>query len=161
MGKIREYQGEGFVVTYEVEVCTHAAECVKGLPDVFDRDGRPWIDPARGSAENIRDVIARCPSGALSFVSPEHSRIDPPKDSQMDSPEQTPTPTEAEQDPATTIKTLVDGPLRIEGNFSLVNAEGEVISEKSKLSLCRCGASKNKPFCDGAHRDIGFSSEGS
>jgi CDGSH-type Zn-finger protein len=60
----------------------------------------------------------------------------------------------------TTIKTLVDGPLRVEGTFTVVNAEGEVISQKSKVSLCRCGASKNKPFCDGTHREIGFSSEG-
>jgi uncharacterized Fe-S cluster protein YjdI/CDGSH-type Zn-finger protein len=149
MSKHREYPGDGFVVTYDAEICTHAAECVNGLPSVFEQNRRPWIDPSQDSAAAIRAVITLCPSGALAFVSST--------DSQVDSNE--PLPVEGQPEPGTTIKTLVDGPLRIEGTFALVNAQGEVISEKAKLSLCRCGASKNKPFCDGAHRDIGFSSE--
>ena len=142
MGEIREYKGEGFVVTYEAEICTHAAECVKGLPGVFEQDRRPWIDASLGSAEAISSVIALCPSGALKFISEGDA------------------PPEVKPEPDATIKTLVDGALRIEGKFTLLNAEGEVLTEKTKVSLCRCGASKNKPFCDGSHREIGFSSEG-
>jgi uncharacterized Fe-S cluster protein YjdI len=151
VGKIREYSADGVVVTYDAEMCIHAAECVKGLPEVFDPDRRPWIDPSKGAADAIAAVVALCPSGALACSTAATSATSATSETSDPSPAQA---------PGTTIKTLVNGPLRVEGAFTVVNADGEVISEKSKLSLCRCGASNNKPFCDGAHRDIGFSSEG-
>jgi len=62
------YEGDGFVVTYDPNVCTHAGRCVKGLPAVFDSKRTPWIDPARASAEEIEKQIAKCPSRALGFL---------------------------------------------------------------------------------------------
>lgn len=64
---IREYDGKGIVVTWEPARCQHAAECVRGLPQVFDRDARPWIDASRASAGKIVEVIDRCPSFALGY----------------------------------------------------------------------------------------------
>ncbi|MBI4874475.1 MAG: CDGSH iron-sulfur domain-containing protein [Acidobacteria bacterium] len=53
-----------------------------------------------------------------------------------------------------------DGPLRVEGDFTVVDAEGKEfgLGGRTLVSLCRCGLSQNKPFCDGAHRRGGFQS---
>ncbi len=57
-------------VTFEATVCQHAAECVKGLPEVFDTAARPWIQPDHASVDAVEAVIARCPSRALKFERP-------------------------------------------------------------------------------------------
>jgi CDGSH iron-sulfur domain-containing protein 3 len=60
-------------------------------------------------------------------------------------------------DEKTTVKVIDNGPLYIEGAFTIVTASGkELPVEGNKVALCRCGASVKKPFCDGAHRQIGF-----
>ena len=68
----RIYTGPVVDVSFDLEVCRHAAECVRGMPTVFDPAKRPWIDPAQAAteaaAETLRDVIARCPTGALRVV---------------------------------------------------------------------------------------------
>ncbi|MFF0633350.1 (4Fe-4S)-binding protein [Nocardia sp. NPDC004151] len=64
---IREYSAPGVTITWEPGRCRHAQECVHGLPSVFDRDRRPWIDPSAASVDDIVDVIDRCPSYALGY----------------------------------------------------------------------------------------------
>lgn len=68
----RTYSGPIVDVSFDGELCRHAAECVRGMPRVFDVDRRPWIDPGQAStgrsAQVLRDVIGRCPSGALEVV---------------------------------------------------------------------------------------------
>jgi len=64
---IREYAAPGVVVTWEPGRCRHAAECVRGLPQVFDSDARPWIDPSAATVDEIVEVIDRCPSFALGY----------------------------------------------------------------------------------------------
>ena len=66
---VREYQGDGMVVTWEPARCQHATECVRGLPAVFDRDRRPWIEAEAADREEIITVINRCPSYALGYRS--------------------------------------------------------------------------------------------
>ena len=65
----REYQGDGVIVTWEPFRCQHATECVRGLPAVFDRDRRPWIEAQGAEREEIITVIDRCPSYALGYRS--------------------------------------------------------------------------------------------
>ena len=67
MGKIKTYETDEIIVYWNAELCQHAAECVKGLPEVFEVGRRPWIMPDRAPAEEIARVIDRCPSGALSY----------------------------------------------------------------------------------------------
>lgn len=55
-----------------------------------------------------------------------------------------------------TIKVLRNGPLSVSGSFTLLDADGNPVEHKERVSLCRCGASTNKPFCDGTHSKIGF-----
>ena len=68
--QVREYQGEGIVVRYDPEVCTHAAECLRTLPEVFDLRNRPWVDPDGATVEEVIAGIRRCPTGALSYEVP-------------------------------------------------------------------------------------------
>ena len=139
MNKVRSYEGEGITVRFEARRCIHAAECVTNLPGVFNVGNRPWIDAAGATIEEIVDVVHRCPSGALTY-----SRTDggPPE----------PIPENARM-----ITTVKDGPLYIRGSVEVVDQEGSTLCVEPRAALCRCGESKNKPFCDNSHVEAGFS----
>ena len=68
----KTYSGPLVDVSFDGAICEHAAECVRGMPEVFDTSRRPWIDPGRAdtpeSAQTLRDVVGRCPSGALEIT---------------------------------------------------------------------------------------------
>lgn len=70
------YTGPIVDVSYDGAVCEHAAECIRGMPSVFDTAKRPWINPEHADtpelADKLREVIRRCPSGALHIE--EHDR---------------------------------------------------------------------------------------
>ncbi|MFF5563316.1 (4Fe-4S)-binding protein [Streptomyces sp. NPDC012623] len=63
----KAYRTQSIMVTFEAGRCRHAAECVRGLPEVFDTTKRPWIQPERASADRLAEVVRRCPSGALRY----------------------------------------------------------------------------------------------
>ena len=64
--KPREYKGKDIVVRWDKDTCIHAAECVKGLGAVFNTEQKPWVLPDAAPADLVEEVVARCPSGALS-----------------------------------------------------------------------------------------------
>jgi len=64
---LKEYKGEEITVYFDGEICEHAAECVKGLPEVFNVKARPWISLDKGDAKKVVEVIDRCPSRALTY----------------------------------------------------------------------------------------------
>ncbi|MCU1642919.1 MAG: zinc finger type superfamily protein [Nocardia sp.] len=64
---LREYSTPGITVTWEAGRCWHAAECLRGLPAVFDRNRRPWIDLSAATVDDLVEVIDRCPSFALGY----------------------------------------------------------------------------------------------
>lgn len=134
------YSGEKAAVSYDVRRCIHAAECVHGLPDVFDPGRKPWIDPDRAEAEQLLQVIMRCPTGALHL---ERSDGEPAE----------PTP---ERNTAIVER---NGPVYFRGDLEIVTREGEVLLKDTRIALCRCGASENKPFCDGSHVRVGFAGD--
>lgn len=70
MSDAKAYEGKEVTVTFDAEVCQHAAECVSGLPQVFDTKKRPWINPDGADAEAVREQVRRCPSGALQYLDP-------------------------------------------------------------------------------------------
>lgn len=63
----KEYKGEKITVYFDGEICQHAGECVKGLPEVFNVKARPWISPDQADVNDVVEVIKRCPSGALKY----------------------------------------------------------------------------------------------
>lgn len=137
----KEYKAGDVVVSYDPDVCIHAAECVRGLPKVFDPQARPWIRPENAAPEDLQSVIGKCPSGALQFK-------------RMST---TPAPTPAV--PAgVTVTVKLNGPLLIQGGAKVCNPDGSLIKEGAVLALCRCGQSGAKPFCDGTHGRVGWHS---
>ena len=65
---MKEYRGERIIIGYEEKICIHAGECVAGLPAVFDLDKKPWVNPDGAGVEAIKALIAKCPSGALTWA---------------------------------------------------------------------------------------------
>lgn len=137
-GKVddRRYAGDDVDITYSLKRCIHARECVNHLSSVFDVDKRPWINADGASAEKVATVIEMCPSGALHYER---------KDGGSD---------EAIPD-TNRIILWHDGPLQIVGDLSIQGARVN-IEQETRVTLCRCGASENKPFCDNAHKKIDF-----
>ena len=130
----RRYTAPDIVVSYDAARCIHARACVEGVPQVFDPAARPWIQPQRADAALIAGVVGRCPSGAL------HAVLSGGEAEQPDFP--------------TSIAPLPDGPLSIRGDLSILTPQGQ--QREVRATLCRCGASGNKPFCDGTHTRIGW-----
>jgi uncharacterized Fe-S cluster protein YjdI/CDGSH-type Zn-finger protein len=135
----KEYGNDDIVVSWEPALCIHTANCLDGLPAVFDGWRRPWIAVDLATADEIADVVMRCPTGALHFR-------------RVDGGPQEPEP------PTTAVEPRPNGPLYLRGKVRIQDASGHVIREDTRVALCRCGGSGNKPFCDGTHREIGFRS---
>ena len=117
-------------------ICAHAGFCTDRLKSVFRMGQEPWIDPNGASAEEIIATIKECPSGALSYSieAVEHR--------------------DHTREPMVTITN--DGPYAITGGIELIGVTFGEGASKEHYTLCRCGASKNKPFCDGTHWQVGF-----
>jgi CDGSH-type Zn-finger protein len=137
--KRKSYTANKITIHDNRKICSHAAECVNNLPSVFQLNARPWINPAGAEMEEIINTIRKCPSGALSYSinGVEYKDHD-------------------ERKPIVTVSK--DGPYVITGGIDLIGdniqfAEG---SSREHYTLCRCGASNNKPFCDGMHKVISF-----
>lgn len=134
----KAYTGEAITVFYDSGRCVHVGACVRGLPEVFNTEARPWISPDAAPADQIAEVVRRCPSGALHYA-----LVDGPP----------------EEGGPTTVALAKNGPLLVRGELTIKTPSGPVTD--TRATLCRCGASGNKPFCDGTHRTIGFEAEGS
>jgi len=140
--RLQTYQAEHITVTFDPNLCVHSARCLAGLPKVFDVGRRRWIDPNAAPADAIVGVIDKCPSGALKYRLPG-----------------TPEPAVAPARRDFTVVTLSsDGPLVLEGHVRVQTAGGETLRETDRVALCRCGGTRNQPFCDGSHVRVGFRS---
>jgi uncharacterized Fe-S cluster protein YjdI len=136
-GPHRAYGNDAIEVDWEPRLCIHVRNCVRELGQVFDPEKRPWIDVDAADPDAIAKTVLNCPTGALHF-----RRVD--GGAQEEAPAET------------TVEPRPNGPLFLRGHLKVVDAEGRLIREDTRLALCRCGGSKNKPFCDGTHRRIGF-----
>jgi len=129
---VKSYKGKDITIYDNRCICSHDGSCTKLLPSVFKNNERPWIDPNGASPGEIIDVIEKCPSGALSFSlgSKRYKEF------------------------GQTIEKVIfieDGPVAVEGGIKFKDY-GESQPECAEhYTLCRCGKSKNKPFCDGNH----------
>jgi CDGSH-type Zn-finger protein/truncated hemoglobin YjbI len=138
------YVGQQVTILDNRGLCAHSGFCTDRLASVFRLGEEPFVRPSGGRLDEIVAVVRACPSGALSFAVEAREARD-----QVDQ----------EREPA--IEVSKDGPYRITGGIPLEDADGnpEARNEGASLehySLCRCGHSRNKPFCSGRHWDIGF-----
>ena len=134
-----DYAGSEVTVHDNRGICAHIGNCSSGLPSVFRLKTEPWIDPAAADGEAIIETVRQCPSGALSYT--------------VDGAEH------RDQDRDLAIVVSKDGPYFVTGGIELPDVERGEGASTEHYTLCRCGASKNKPFCDGTHWSIKFKDE--
>lgn len=135
----RTYSNGQIEVLWDSSKCIHTGRCLQGYAEVFDTSRRPWIELAGAATEQVADTVATCPSGALTY-----RRLDGGPGEQPEVP--------------STIVPWPNGPNYVRGNFEVRDRHGAVFAVGPRATLCRCGASKNQPFCDLSHRDAGFKS---
>jgi uncharacterized Fe-S cluster protein YjdI len=133
------YQSAEITVSYDPNLCTHSAECVHALPRVFDTSRVDWVRPAAAAAVEVAAVVAQCPSGALQAIRPGVAPVRPLIDSGV------------------TVRVLGDGPALIRGAVTLELPSGDTLP-KTPFAICRCGGTRESPFCDGSHARNGFRS---
>jgi len=138
-GTRKYYKSDKITISFDPKLCIHAGECVRGIPEVFDVRKRPWINPSGADIEKIVDVIERCPSGALQYELRDGGKE----------------PVAGE----TTITVVPRGPLYVHGNIVIEDKAGNILYKGTRAALCRCGQSRNMPFCDETHRKIKFESK--
>jgi len=133
------YHGKKITIHDNRSICAHAGYCTEGLPAVFRHRQDPFVDPDGASIAEIIDVINQCPSGALNYTIEDEGETHVISDA--------------------SIFIAPNGPYVVKGKAVLLDTvKGEGASE-THCTLCRCGASKNKPFCDGSHWEIGFTDD--
>jgi len=134
--RARLMPGTGIVVADDRSLCEHAGFCGNRLTNVWDMVGGSGTDDTATRAQ-VMAMIEHCPSGALTFrVSADGDDVEP--------------------DLRAEIGVVDDGPLFVSGGVPLARADGTPEEVRNRVTLCRCGASQNKPYCDGTHRDVGF-----
>lgn len=137
--KVHSFKGKEITIHDNRCVCSHDGSCLALLPSVFMKGRRPWINPDGASKEDIIATIEKCPSGALSYT------IDGVLYDSLNR--------------EATIKIALDGPLEITGGIIIEDDQQSTPQSAEHYTLCRCGASKNKPFCDGSHYLVDFADE--
>ena len=137
MGEIEEARGTRVLIQFDGSKCIHSRQCVLSRPDVFVPNVKgEWIFPDRATPEEIVELAHACPSGAIAY-----RRLD-------GGPE--------EAAPLVNVaRVRENGPLAIYAQLA-IEGQGDFF----RVTLCRCGASKNKPFCDSSHATAGFAATG-
>jgi uncharacterized Fe-S cluster protein YjdI len=137
--KTKEYSNGEITIVWKPNICIHSGVCVKGLPNVFQPKEKPWIKIEAASTDELRSQVEKCPSGALSYYMNDE---------------------EASEGREVTGESIVEvtsnGPLMVYGNLKIKHTDGREENQHKVTAFCRCGASTNKPYCDGSHRKADF-----
>lgn len=135
---VKNYENHDIKVTWEAPICMHSTRCWKELKSVFKPLERPWVDLDGADAARIVAQIDRCPSGALKYeLKKEAAQA-------------------ADSGTKNAVMLVQDGPMLMSGGCTISLPDGTTEVREGNVALCRCGASGNKPFCDGAHKKAGF-----
>jgi uncharacterized Fe-S cluster protein YjdI len=143
--KTHKYTNGEVTIVWKPDVCIHSTLCWKNLREVFDPVKRPWIMPEGATTEKIVAQVRKCPSGALSYIMNDDTSGTVLSEQKI-----------AEEAHITQIEILPNGPIAINSECIIKFADGREETRKGKVTLCRCGNSGNKPYCDGSHRRVGF-----
>ncbi len=131
------FQGQNIVVKDDRSLCDHAGFCGNQVTNVWKMIEQTGDTRVRAQ---IMAMVERCPSGALSYALETDGDI-------------------VEPDLPKEVSVTPDGPLWISGVIPIERSDGQFLETRNRVVLCRCGASRNKPLCDGTHKEVGFSSE--
>jgi CDGSH-type Zn-finger protein/uncharacterized Fe-S cluster protein YjdI len=141
LGAAGFYSGRELDVRWEARLCIHVGECTRAQSEVFVSGRRPWGDPDLATADQVAEIVHRCPTGALSYVRKDGRAPELPPDTN-------------------TIVVSNNGPLYVHGDLRIVGAPEDVPGLRTRAALCRCGRSKRKPFCDNSHERSPFRDRG-
>lgn len=136
--RISRYKAKTLTIYFDKTICSHSAVCLNSLPEVFDVERFPWVDPYGASEKKIMEVIEKCPTGALSYTTDDGKTCCE----------------NIHREPKIIVQD--NGPFDIEGGIELKDEYNSKPFVEEHYSLCRCGKSKNAPFCDGAHNHYYF-----
>ena len=135
------YDGEKADVTWNGRLCIHVQECGRAKGELFVGGRKPWCQPDVTTVEEVMEVVSRCPTGALTVTRKDGG------------PEET-------ADAENVVVVTNNGPLVVKGDLDIDGAPEDAPGLRFRASLCRCGQSKNKPFCDNSHEDADFKEHG-
>jgi CDGSH-type Zn-finger protein/uncharacterized Fe-S cluster protein YjdI len=138
---VHTYEGERADVTWDGRLCIHVGECGRSRGELFVTGRNPWCQPDLTTDEDVADVVGRCPTGALTL----HRKDGAPGEV---------------ADGDNVVAVANHGPLYVRGQLEIDGAAADMESVKFRAALCRCGLSKNKPFCDNSHEEGGFRDRG-
>lgn len=139
MGKeeIDRYPGKKVDVTWDGRLCIHIGECNRAKSELFVRKRDPWVQPDLVPVEEAIEVVKRCPTGAITF-----SRKDGGSRERAE--------------PKNTVVVSYRGPLFVSGDLDIQEAPEDMPGVLFRAALCRCGHSRNQPFCDNSHESANF-----
>jgi uncharacterized Fe-S cluster protein YjdI len=133
----KEYSNVNLTIVWKPAKCIHDGTCVRTLPKVYDPEAKPWVKIENASTEALKAQINQCPSGALSWYMNAKKKSEKPVE-------------------ITKITVRKNGPLLVKGAIEVTDADGNVEVKDKICAFCRCGISKEKPYCDGSHKHITF-----
>jgi uncharacterized Fe-S cluster protein YjdI len=142
----KKYTNSEVTIVWKPDMCIHSKVCWKNLKEVFDPTKRPWVNIQGADTQRIIDQVRHCPSGALSYFMNNAEATEP-------STFQHPV---AEAAQITTVEVSSKGPYLINTQCIIKYPDGREETKSGTVALCRCGASNNKPYCDGRHQEINF-----
>lgn len=138
---IYRYPGQAVDVTWDERLCIHIGECGRAAGDLFVAGREPWCQPDVTTVSEVAEVCERCPSGALVYEVKDGGLAEKPA-------------------PCNTVHVTYHGPLFVRGELAIEGAPADMPGTRFRAALCRCGQSKNKPFCDNSHEAAGFKDYG-
>ena len=136
-----QYPGKKATVSWNGRLCIHVGECGRAKGDLFVGGREPWCQPDLTTVEDVADVVNRCPTGALTVDFADGSGKE-------------------HAEPVNSVNVAYNGPLFIRGRLVIEDAPTNAPGLAFRTALCRCGKSRNKPFCDNSHEKEGFSDYG-
>lgn len=137
---VKSYQGEKATVTWDRRLCIHVGECGRADNDMFVGGRKPWCSPDAVDQDTVDDVVRRCPTGALAYEAVDGTKEAPAR--------------------RNTVVVANHGPLYVTGELDIEGVTPDMPGVKFRAALCRCGLSKNKPFCDNSHEGGEFRDRG-
>ena len=127
-----DFPGEKVDVVWDGRLCIHIGECGQAEGDLFVGGRKPWCQPDLVDPDDVKGVVGRCPSGALYYDVKDGSESE-------------------SADAENTLIVVYNGPYYVRGDLDIETAADDMPGVKYRAALCRCGLSKNKPFCDNSH----------
>lgn len=133
---IQVYKSKDITITFNRSICSGAANCVRDFPNIYTSASENWIYPDLGTKKEIIESIRNCPSGALSYSLNDEKNVNV---------------CNLENCLEEKIELFKNSPIYVRGSIDIEVQKWSFNANKTKFALCRCGKSKNKPFCDYSH----------